>query len=148
MLDAIEKGVVTNSTARRLEELELRLSNITEQLEIERTKFAVILSKEEVECFITTALQKEPRRLLDSLIEKIILYDDKIEITYRYTNRKRPDDDRRGVLFYTGTGEVCSARTIDGKPISRTLKKRLYMNSKPSQTLWVQLGFNCVTCLI
>ncbi len=121
ILSAIEKGVVTNSTTRRLEELETRLSDLTDQIAIEQAKLSVSLSKEEIEEFIITALKKEPRPLINTLIEKIILYDDKVQIYYRYTNRKRPDDERQGVLFYSNIGTIHAKELLTGEPYSYDL---------------------------
>lgn len=121
ILSAIEKGVVTNSTTRRLEELETRLSDLTDQIAIEQAKLSVSLSKEEIEEFIITALKKEPRPLINTLIEKIILYDDKVQIYYHYTNRKRPDDERQGVLFYSNIGTIHAKELLTGEPYSYDL---------------------------
>ncbi len=122
MLAAIEKGVVTNSTTRRLEQLETRLAEITEQIAVEQTRLSVALSKEEIEQFIKNALQKEPRPLINALIEKIILYDDRVEIIYRYTNRKRPDDERQSVLFYSNVGSIAARQLLTGEQYSYAIK--------------------------
>lgn len=122
MLAAIEKGVVTNSTTRRLEQLETRLAEITEQIAVEQARLSVALSKEEIEQFIKNALQKEPRPLINALIEKIILYDDRVEIIYRYTNRKRPDDERQSVLFYSNVGSIEARQLLTGEHYSYALK--------------------------
>ena len=56
--------------------------------------------------------------MLDLLIKRIVVYDDKIEITYNYTEkRKSPDDENRDFLlceksFYTPLYEIKTARML------------------------------------
>ena len=47
---------------------------------------------EDVETFLMDALKAEPQMLIDTLVDKIILFDDKIEIYYKYTQNNNPDD--------------------------------------------------------
>ena len=49
------------------------------------------------------ALKKESQQMIQQLIKNIVVYNDKIEITFNYTNRKSPDNDntRRGFCFCT-----------------------------------------------
>lgn len=53
--------------------------------------------------FFQEALKQEPQKMLGALVKEIILYDDKIEITYNYTNRKDPDYKNQGFLIYEGS---------------------------------------------
>ena len=60
-----------------------------------------LVSKEEIVEYFETAIKKEPRQLISALIKEIVLYNDKIEIYYNYTDSKKPDgDDRRTFVFY------------------------------------------------
>ena len=58
----------------------------------EECKEANLLTKENVETFLMDALKAEPQLLIDNLVDKIILFDDKIEIYYKYTQNNNPDD--------------------------------------------------------
>ena len=40
-----------------------------------------------------------------TLIKKVVLYNDKIEIYYNYTSTKNPDDTHRDFVFYIGNKE-------------------------------------------
>ncbi len=103
LIAALEQGIFTASTKARLEELELRLSDIEAKIAIEQTKQVNILTKDKIIKFITTTLKKSPQSIVSILVNKIILYDDKIEIYYNYTDVQNPDDnkDRRDFLFYS-----------------------------------------------
>ena len=56
IITAIESGVITNSTTRRLKELE-------KQIHIERSKIAVKLSKKDIREYYEQALKLEPQCL-------------------------------------------------------------------------------------
>lgn len=56
----------------------------------------------------------------DALIKKVVLYNDKIEIHYKYTSDTTPDgsDSRREFLFYTYTMSfIIDQRKYDREPI-------------------------------
>ena len=117
LLAAIEQGVVTSSTKSRLEELEGRLEEIKAKIMVERAKLTVQLSKDEVVRYLKTAMKKEPKEMLELLIKRITVYDDRIEITYNYTdNKKGPDGEDRDFLlceksFDTPLYEIKTAKT-------------------------------------
>ncbi len=101
LLSAIEQGVVTPTTKRRLAELELKLDNINEKLLSEQSKNKTSLTRTDILKFLKKGLKKEPRLLIQQLIDKIILYDDKVEIYYNYIDGKRPDEtSHQAFLFY------------------------------------------------
>lgn len=89
MLNAIQQGIFTPSTKQRLEELEetkerLTVSILQEELQKPR------LSKEQILFFlhrfraIDTTKQKQRQRLLDSFVNAVYVYDDKIILTFNY----------------------------------------------------------------
>lgn len=73
--------------------------------EVKRNK----LSKQEITKFIAKAMRKEAALMIRMLIKEVVLYNDKIEIYYRYTDRKRPDEEdaHQVFCFY----EMTEART-------------------------------------
>ena len=113
-LDAIGKGLVTMSTKRRLEELEARQEELIGKIAIEESKAKICLSKDEVEQYIKKALSNNAKSMIDMLVKKIIVYDDKLEIELNYTDRNSPDDEHRGFA-------ICSMQT--------TMKKHIGYNN-------------------
>ena len=100
LISALEQGIFTASTKARLEELEAELQEINTKIVIEESKKATALTKDKIVKFIRTTLSKSPQAMINILINKIILFDDRIEIYYNYTDTKNPDDDsRRDFLF-------------------------------------------------
>lgn len=101
LLKALENGIVTDSTKERLEQLEKRKGELLEKLHIERTREKLRITKEEIVKYLSTAIRKGPRLLVDLLIQKVVLWNDRIEIFYRHKGKGGPDDDRRQALpFY------------------------------------------------
>ena len=100
IMSAIEKGVVTNTTAKRLKELEERQEKLEKQILIEKSRTAVSCSEKEIREYYEKALRLEPMKLITYLVKEIILYDDKIEIHFNSPIKKSPDDER-GFSFYS-----------------------------------------------
>lgn len=103
ILNAIEKGIITSSTKDRLEQLELRRDELSNHIALEKSKNKLKLSKEDIINYLQKAMRKEPKPMIDYLIKEIILYNDKVEIYYNYTNKEKPDgnDDHQAFSFYT-----------------------------------------------
>ena len=89
LLNAIQQGIFTPSTKQRLEELEetkerLTVSILQEELQKPR------LTKEQVLFFlhrfraIDTTKQEQRQRLIDSFVNAVYVYDDKIILTFNY----------------------------------------------------------------
>ena len=87
LMAAIEQGIISNTTNKRLHELESKQEELERQILIEKSKLAVQLPESTVHKFYTDALKAEPKLLIDCLIKEIVLYDDKIEIFFK-TNLK------------------------------------------------------------
>ncbi|MBQ4585189.1 MAG: recombinase family protein [Clostridia bacterium] len=91
LVRAIERGVVTSSTQARLEELEedaKRLQSAIREEEARRpklTKEFILFTLQKYKSLDLTSLRNR-EKLVDSLVNCIILYDDKIVITFNYEN--------------------------------------------------------------
>ena len=127
MLSAIEQGIITASTKRRLDELEEKVNRIAASLLLEQTKERITLKREDIIEFLTTAIQQEPQRMLDLLIKQIVFYDDKIEITYNYTDKGRPDDEHQAFSFYTNSVTWKTNPYHFGKEVTTTMTYILFI---------------------
>ena len=93
-MSAIEQGIITSTTKYRLTKLEAQLEKISASIIKEEMNKPKILTKTEITSFIASALKKQPKQMINLLIKRITLYDDKIQITYNFTNKISPDDDQ------------------------------------------------------
>ena len=89
VLNAIEQGIITPSTKQRLEELEQRKQNLQIEIAKENIKKPV-LTKEQILFWlhrfrnIDTDNIKHRKRLVDSFVNSVVLYDDRIEFFFNY----------------------------------------------------------------
>ncbi|MDE7296285.1 MAG: recombinase family protein [Clostridia bacterium] len=111
IMTAIENGVITNTTTKRLKELEEQQESLERQILIERSKTAVKLSESDMREFYAQALELEPQMLINYLIKEIVLFDDKIEIHYNNPIRISPDDSQ-GFSFYSITIQINAVQNV------------------------------------
>ena len=89
MLDAIQQGILTASTKERLESLEKQKSELSVQI-IKEEMAKPTLSREQIIFWfhrfrkLNTRRLDHRRRLIDSFVNAIFLYDDRITFTFNY----------------------------------------------------------------
>ena len=94
MLNAIQMGVVTSSTKQRLEELEQRKSEIETSILNEEIEHPT-LTKENIVFWISKFkyldmdIEKNRQYLIDTFVNSVYLYDDKLVITYNIKDGTR-----------------------------------------------------------
>lgn len=94
VMKAIEMGIVTETTKERLEELEQQKRELGERIAIEKAKQPILLTRDRIKEFVRMALKQPTQALLDCLIDGIIIYDDKIEITFATARGTSPNGHR------------------------------------------------------
>lgn len=114
MLNAIQMGIINASTKQRLDELEDRKKDIEMQIIQEEMKHPM-LSREDVVYWIcrfrTLDVSKleERRRLIDSFVNSVTIFDDHILITFNYkegSERVTFDDIKRSDLESVGGPKI------------------------------------------
>ena len=88
ILTAMEKGIITSSVKTHLEELEIKKQLIEEQIIIEKTKEKLELTIDDVYKYLKVAISKKPKQMIDLIVKEIKLYNDKIEIFFKYNKIK------------------------------------------------------------
>ena len=97
----LEQGITSESTKKRLMELDKRLKELNEKISLEMQKDRKpILSKKDVTDFITHQLKQEPDTIIQLLVKKVIIYDNKVEIIFNYTHKKDTLDSLQECPFY------------------------------------------------
>lgn len=124
LLNAIEQGIFTNSTKERLEKLDEQKTELSNKIALEKSKTKLLMKREDIFEYFHAAIKKEPRQLISTLVKEVVLYNDKIEIHYNYTDSKNPDgDDRRDFIFYECEKSFEIERTKFGsEPLKLTYK--------------------------
>ena len=98
VMSAIEQGIITKTTKERLAVLENEKEDIETKIAVEETRRQKTFNKEEIERFLRTEFKDDPQLYLQHILDRVVVYDDKIEIFYKYTNTIPDDSDneRRG----------------------------------------------------
>jgi len=85
ILSAIEKGIFTETTKSRLEELEKQRKDLQEKLVIEESKVSYELTKENIQNFFKNTIKECPEKAIDLFVKFVKVYEDKIEIGLNYS---------------------------------------------------------------
>ena len=113
IMTAIENGVITNTTTKRLKELEERQENLERQILLERSKTAVKYTDQEIRTYYGQALNLEPQMLINYLVKEIIVYDDRIDVIYNSPIMISPDDEnRQDFIFYSKTVKLNAIQNL------------------------------------
>ena len=89
-----------------MNELEEQIKILEDKIAIEEYKKQKELSYENVVAYLQKAILLKPKPLILTWIQKIIVYDDRLEIFFNYTNEKNPDDTSRQDYF-CNSGSIC-----------------------------------------
>ena len=89
IVSAIEQGIFTTSTKARLEKLENQKHDLEIQIAQEKLTYTPLTRKELLFWFhrfrkMDVTLPENRRRLVDSFVNSIILYDDRIEFYFNF----------------------------------------------------------------
>lgn len=95
IIKAIEQGLINDSMKKRMNELEEQIKILEDKITVEEYKKQKELSYENVVAYLQKAIQLKPKPLILTLIQKIVVYDDRLEIFFNYTKENNPDDTSR-----------------------------------------------------
>ncbi len=93
LIKAIEQGIITEQTKIRLKELETQISALQFDIEMEQQRTYAYLTREEIKEYLVKMTSGDfediaTRKLLvKTFIREVILYDDRIIITYHFSER-------------------------------------------------------------
>lgn len=94
IMSAIEKGIFTETTKARLEELEKSKKNLQEKVVIEQAKERYELTKEDIQNYFKYTIKQCPNMAFELFIKFVKVYENKIEIGINYainqTNSSEP----------------------------------------------------------
>ena len=121
VMSAIERGIITNTTNKRLKELEERQEEVERLILKERSKAQIKVPEKDIREFYNEALQLESLMLVNYLVKEIKLYNDRAEV---YLNSPMPisPDESQGFSFYNkikkipeyaGNGHLKSKRDFE-----------------------------------
>lgn len=86
ILAAIEEGIFTPSTKQRLTELEAKKARIEQAITFESAQEKNMLTKEDIERYITDAIKLSAKQMVELLVSRIDVFADKICIKLKYSD--------------------------------------------------------------
>ena len=99
IMTAIEHGIFTNTTSKRLKELESRQEELERLITIERSKTAMRVTEKQIREFYKQALEREPLLLINYYVKEIILFDDEVKIIFNSPLTTNGPDESQGFSF-------------------------------------------------
>ena len=75
-----------------LQELEVQKKDLEEKLIIEKNKVKISMSRSEIESYLRNAIKQKSDVLIDMLVEKVVVFNDKAQIHIKYSSNTPPDD--------------------------------------------------------
>lgn len=105
LISALEQGIMSASTNKRLHELEKQQAELERNIALEERKTTVKIPENMIREFYADALKQEADLLVNLLIRQIVLYNDRIEI-YLHTPTKNGPDNDRGHSFFIGQANL------------------------------------------
>ena len=101
LMTAIEQGIISKSTNKRLHELEEQQEALEREMLIEKNKTAIKVPENLIRDYYEEALRLEATMIVNMLVKEIVLYNDRIEI-YINSPIKNGSDESQGFSFYKG----------------------------------------------
>ena len=111
LLTAVEEGLLTPTTKSRMTELEEEIDILNGKILMEESKEDNLITREQIMEFLYTLPEQEPQVIIDTMIRKVVLFDDKIEIHYNFCDKPEndepdgtsPEDRRVFPIFFQST---------------------------------------------
>lgn len=92
LLSAVEEGLLTPTTKQRMTELEEEVDVLNGKILAEECKESNLITREQIVEFLTILPEREPQLIIDTMIRRIDVYNDKFEIHYNFSKLPEPDD--------------------------------------------------------
>ena len=96
LLNAIEAGMLTETTKERLLELESRKRELKSKILTEKTKEVKPPDKDKIAQYLLYALSQPTTAMIDLLVDKVLITDEAVMLYLKYTTDTPPNKPRRG----------------------------------------------------
>ncbi len=126
ILLAIEKGILTNSTKSRLEELENKKKELEENIAKAKSKGRTHITQKDISNYFKYSLKQCPETMINLLVNKVTVYTDKIEISLNYTKVDDLKDTPQTILLFNEK-ITTTRRTRGNGKYTETQKYKVYL---------------------
>lgn len=115
LVAAIENGLMSDTTNKRLRELEQQKKELETKIAIEKSKQRIIFSKKELKAFYLDSIKESPQILIETVVKKVVLYDDSVTIYFNNPIAASLDESQ-GFLFYEKNSTI-TASVLDSNSL-------------------------------
>lgn len=125
IMQAVENGLMNNTTNKRMKELETLLEELERKIVVERSKKNIKIDYEQIHNYYLEALKLDPFMLINYIVKQIIVYEDKVEIILNSPIKKSPND--KDFLFYSKYREMIKIVQNRIEPNVLKIKVEIYV---------------------
>jgi hypothetical protein len=143
IMKAIEAGIFTETTRERLQELECLKRDLENKIFDEKSKTVVEYTEQQVIDYIKSGKTKNDEQLINLLVGRISLYNDRVVINIKGSaTDTTPNDDRKSYIKYYGDGTSQNSNTnISNKYNAKSVAKNNNSES-PERKVYSDQGFS------
>lgn len=87
IMEAIKQGIITSSTKNELISLEDKLNLLNNELTLKEAMKPASLDKKDIKRWFKQANKMDHKDILDALVKKVIIYDDKIDVSFYLSDK-------------------------------------------------------------
>lgn len=128
ILNAIEQGIITETTKSRLEELERERQKITKNINEITSKDNSLLTKDDIKNFLTNSLKQSTENMISMLINGVYVFYDKIEIAFNYTKSQTEITNTKSAKIKLFTQRLVKTKRVKGgKIIKNEMDYKIYV---------------------
>lgn len=125
LIIAIEKGIITETTKSRLEELEREKRELQEKVLIAKSKEQLHITAKDISNYFNYSFKQCPQTMIDLLVKHINVYNGKVEIIFNYTKQIEVKEIPQTLFLFTET--ISYDKRIKGNKTTR-IKTKIEVN--------------------
>ncbi len=126
IMTAVENGIFSATTNKRLRELEERQLELERLITTEKCKADIEIPASEIRKFYAKALEMEPTLLIDYLVKEIVVFNDEMHIYYNSPIETKSPDESQGFLLCEETENLTiyiqTTGVVDSKSMTVLIK--------------------------
>ena len=116
-LKGVIEEIITSTTKKRLEKLEEQRDDLALKIHTEQCNLNNQIKREDVITYLSEVIKHRPQLLIHSSVRRVVLQEEKAEISYNYSEYPPPSDNKpeeESEYYY----DFCSNKIFPSPPIA------------------------------
>ena len=127
LITAIQNGFLSEPAKDRIKDLQQKQESVNARIEEETSKVYIPLTKESILRYLSSALLKEDSLMINALIDKVILFKDKIDIYFKTTLKDETNNKENFCFNQDDYHEVLPSSKFNGSKFVYDYKLNYYI---------------------